>query len=88
MLVYFYFAGDGYLFSSIGDTPFHILETIKSGLGCNGNELSNYFLERSVFHYISVPGLEACGFGVVPFGILFRCWSLDRGPVLWRENRR
>lgn len=22
MLVYFFFAGDGYLFSSIGDTPF------------------------------------------------------------------
>lgn len=43
MLVYFYFAGGGYLFSSIGDTPFFcILETIQSDWVRFRRELSKY----------------------------------------------
>lgn len=89
MLVYFYFAGDRYLFSSVGDTPFLYTGDDIVGTGLYLVRTSQVFLKRNAFNYIFVFSSKACCFGVVPFGILFRCWSLNRGgSVLWRENRR
>lgn len=83
MLVCFYFVGDGYLFSSIGDTPFFVYWR-RYSLGWI------VFDTRSLKHSLrGLVELHICPWLEGLWFWRFALWSLDRGgSVLGRANRR